>query len=138
MHNNEAFQMKTNQTSVYHCLRLVTRGSLNDPWSMYLLNMSSSTEQSPGAETDAFCRSSSATKCISGKSLTLSSEPLVTGVIVLMEQYTTWSEEAVPGHTYSFISCANMHCLSVSSFSSRPFYLCILVGGGTGCYSWWS
>ena len=107
-------------------------------WSMYWLNMSSSTEQSPGAETDAFCRSSSATKCISGKSLTLSSEPLVTGVIVLMEQYTTWSEEAVPGHTYSFISCANMHCLSVSSFSSRPFYLCILVGGGTGCYSWWS
>ena len=48
--HNEAFQTfkTTNQISVYDCLRLVTRGPLNDPWSMYWLNMSSSTEQSPG------------------------------------------------------------------------------------------
>ena len=99
-------------------------------WSMYWLNMSSSTEQSPGAEAAAFCRSSSTTKSIIGKSLTLSIEPPVTDVNVLVEQCTTWSEEAVLGHTYIFISCANMKCLAFSSFSCAKAIESVYTG-------WW-
>ena len=96
---------------------------------MYWLNMSSSTEQSPGAEAAAFCRSSSTTKSIIGKSLTLSIEPPVTDVNVLVEQCTTWSEEAVLGHTYIFISCANMKCLAFSSFSCAKAIESVYTGG---------
>ena len=58
------------------------------------------------------CRSSRTTKSIRSKCLTLSIEPPVTDEIVLVEQCTTWSEEAVLGQTSSSISCANMKCLA--------------------------
>ena len=74
-------------------------------------------------------RSFRTTKSIGGKSLTLSSEPLVTDVIVLIEQCTTWSEEAVLGHTYIFISCANMKCLAFSSFSCAKAIVSVYTGG---------
>ena len=86
---------------------------------MYWLNLSSPirTISSRGRSRCIICRSSRTTKSIRSKSLTLSIEPPVTDEIVLVEQCTTWSEEAVLGHTYSSISCANMKCFAFSRFS---------------------
>ena len=75
------------------------------------------------------CRSSITTKSIRSKSFTLSSnfiikrveilssgavkiEPPVTDEIVLVEECTIRTEEAVLGQTSSSISCANMKCLA--------------------------
>ena len=77
------------------------------------------------------CRSSITTKSIRSKSFTLSInfiikrveilssgavkiEPPVTDEIVLVEECTIRTEEAVLGQTSSSISCANMECLALS------------------------
>ena len=87
------------------------------------------TISSRGRSRCIICRSSRTTKSIRSKSLTLSIEPPVTDVNVLVEQCTTWSEEAVLGHTYSFISCANMKCLAFSSFSCAKTIESVYTGG---------
>ena len=63
------------------------------------------------------CRSSRTTKSIRSKCLTLSIEPPVTDEIVLVEQCTTWSLEAVLGQTSSSISIATFMNLTITDKS---------------------